>query len=102
MNQGALCRWIQKFLQAEIHHPAVPSGHVLLRLVHRLLRAAPRSETVAVFGERRVPALLQNLQHRLLDKAIQHASNAELARSTAMRLRDFHPSHRLRWIGSVS
>jgi hypothetical protein len=27
---------------------------------------------VAVFGERRVPAFLQNLQHRLLNKAVQH------------------------------
>jgi len=39
--------------------------------MYRLLRAAPRSKTVAVFGERRVPTLLQNLQHCLLDKAVQ-------------------------------
>ena len=52
MNKGALCTWIQEFLQIEIHHPAVSFGNVLLRLVHRLPRAAPRSKTVAVFGER--------------------------------------------------
>jgi hypothetical protein len=51
----------------------VPFGDVLLRLVHCLLYAMPRSETVAVFGERRVPTLLQNLQHRLLDESVQHA-----------------------------
>ena len=52
---------IEKFLQVEIYHPAVPFGDVLLRLSHRLLRATPRSKTVAVCGERRVPAPLQNL-----------------------------------------
>src|SRR5438270_272711 len=31
----------EKFLQVEIHHPAVSFGHVLLRLVHRLPRTAP-------------------------------------------------------------
>jgi hypothetical protein len=61
---------IEKFLQVKIHHPAVPFGNVLLRLVHRLPRAAPRSKTVAVFRECRVPALLQNLQHRLLDEPV--------------------------------
>ena len=66
----------EKFLQVEIHHPAVSFGNVLLRLMHRLLSATPRSETVAVFGERRVPALLQNLQHRLLDEPVQHTRNA--------------------------
>jgi len=45
--------------------------------VHRLPRAAPRSKTVAVFGERRVPALLQNLQHRLLNKAIEHGGDGQ-------------------------
>jgi len=35
----------------------VPFGNVLLCLAHCLPRAMPRSETVAVFGERRVPAL---------------------------------------------
>jgi site-specific DNA recombinase len=93
---------IEKFLQIEIHHPAVPFGDILLRLVHRLLRTAPRSETVAVFGECRVPALLQNLQHRLLDVPIQHTRNASLAHSLTVRLRDFHPPYRLRLIGSVS
>jgi len=45
--------------------------------VHRLLRTAPRSETVAMFGERRVPALLQYLQHRLLNKAVQRARDGQ-------------------------
>jgi hypothetical protein len=67
---------IEKFLQVEVYHPAVPFGNVLLRLVHRLPCAMPRSETVTVFGERRVPTLLQNLQHRLLDESVQNARNA--------------------------
>src|SRR5438552_893231 len=75
-HQAVVIDSIKKIFQVEIHHPAVPFGDVLLRLVHRLLRAVPRSKTVAMFGERRVPALLQNLQHRLLNKAIEHGGNA--------------------------
>ena len=74
----------------------------MLRLVYRLLRASPRSKTVAMFGERRVPAFLQNLQHCLLNKTVQDSGNAELAYSSAIRLLNFYPSHRLRLIGSVS
>src|SRR5207244_4274528 len=36
----------------------------------------PNPKTVAVFGERRIPALLQNLQHCLRNKAVQHTRNA--------------------------
>src|SRR6266550_3548653 len=68
--QAIVIHLVEKFLQIQVHHPAAPFGDVLLRLSHRLPRAAPRSKTVAVLGERRVPALLQNLQHRLLDKSI--------------------------------
>src|SRR5215469_7458823 len=91
----------EKFFQVEIHHPAISFGDILLRLVYRLLRATPWSKTVAVFRER-VPALLQNLQHCLLDKAVQDSGNAELAPSSAIRLLDFYSSHRLRLIGPVS
>ena len=74
--QAVVIHLVEKFLQIQVNHPATPFGDILLRLSHRLPRAAPRSKTVAVLGERRVPALLQNLQHRLLDKSIQHRRNA--------------------------
>ena len=75
-EQAIVIHSIEKFLQVEIYHPAVSFGNVLLCLTHRLPRTMPRSKTVAGFGERRVPAPLQNLQHRLLNKAIQPARNA--------------------------
>src|SRR5215472_7547152 len=102
MNKGALWNSIQELFEVEVYHPVVPFGDILLRFAHRLLCATPRSETVAVFGECWVPALLQNLQRRLLDKPIQHARNAQFTHPTAIRLLDFHPSHRLRLIGSAS
>src|SRR6267143_5194351 len=71
---------------------------VLLRFGYRLMRRAFRTESVAVFGEGWVPSALQNLHHRLLDQAIQHRRDAKLSHP-AVRLRDFHPSHRL-WLVS--
>ena len=61
------------------------------------MRRAFRSEPVTVFGERRVPSALQYLHHRLLYQSIQHRRDAKLSHP-AVRLRDFHPSHRLRFV----
>src|ERR1700733_10425358 len=58
------------------------------------------SKPVAVLGKRRVPSLLQNLHHRLLDKAIQHSWDAKLSHPS-IRLRDFHPPHRFRFVSPV-
>src|SRR5579863_315080 len=73
-------------------------GDVLLRLGHCLMCRAFRPESVTVFGECWVPSALQNLHHRLLDESIQHRRDAQLSHP-AVRLRDFHPSHRLWLIG---
>jgi hypothetical protein len=43
---------------------------------------------------------LQNLHHRLLDESIQYRRNAKLAHPS-VRLGDFHPPHRLRFVSSV-
>src|SRR5262245_30924089 len=58
---------------------------------------AAGTEPVAVLRERRVPAALQDLQDRLLDQAIQHGGDAELAHP-AVRLGDLDPPHRLRLV----
>src|SRR5260370_10048310 len=73
---------------------------MLLRRFHRLTCRAPGSKPVAVIGNRPATALLQNLHHRLLDKSIQHRRNAQPSHSS-VRLRNFHPLHRLRLIGST-
>src|SRR5512140_3755888 len=61
---------------------------------------ATGSEAVAVFRERWVPAALQDLQDRLLDQAIQHGGDAELAHPS-VRFGDFDAPHRLRLVSPV-
>src|SRR3954466_9039676 len=100
MNQGAVWNTIQEFLQVEINAPAVAFGDILLRLCHRLMSRPSRPKTVAVLRERPIALPLQNLHHRLLDKAIQHRGNAKLSHSS-VRLGDFHPPYRLRFVSSV-
>ena len=78
---------------------AVARGNVLLRLGHRLMGGASRSEAVTVLGERRVPLLLENLQQRLLDQSVDDARYAELS-DPAVRLGYFDPLDRLRLVGS--
>jgi len=75
-------------------------GDVGLRLRHRLLGRAPRPEAVAVLAERRVPQRLKPLEHRLLNHAVDHGWNAEVA-CPAGRLRDLHPTHRLRLVATL-
>src|SRR5215475_4836927 len=92
---------IEEFFQIEIDHPAVACSDILLRLSHGLMRRPTRSEPIAVLGERRIPSPLQDLHHRLLDKAVQHGWDAKLSHPSSIRLRDFHPSHRFRFVDPV-
>src|SRR5262249_43924382 len=57
-------------------------------------------EAEAVLAECRVPLRLKPLQDRLLDHAIDHGWNAEVARP-AGRLWDLHPTHRLRLVAPL-
>src|SRR3954471_24131670 len=61
---------------------------------------ATGSKPVAVSRERRVPAALEDLQDRLLDQAIQHGGDAELAHPS-VRFGDLDSPHRLRPVGPV-
>src|SRR5450759_4079092 len=75
-HQSVVIDSIEELFQIEINHPSVTLRDVLLRLTHGVMRRSTRSKPVAVLGKRRVPSLLQNLHHRLLDKAIQHGWDA--------------------------
>src|SRR5229473_3564827 len=99
-HQFVMIDSIEEFFQIEVDHPSVALRDVLLRLSHGVMRRPTRSEPIAVLGERRIPSPLQNLHHRLLDKAVQHGWDAKLSHPT-IRLRDFHPSHRFRFVGPV-
>src|SRR6202011_1597920 len=74
--------------------------NVSLRLGHRLMSGASRSEAVAMLGKRRVPLLLENLQQGLLDQSVDDARYAELS-DPAVRLGDFDPLDRLRLVDSI-
>ena len=88
---------IEEFLQVDIDDRAVSLRDVLLRFGHGLLCRTPRPKAVAVIRKCRVPSLLKNLQHRLLDESVHHGRNAELAHSSIWFC-DFHPQYRLRLI----
>src|SRR6266852_4712601 len=64
------------------------------------MRRSSRSKTIAVFREGLIPLPLQHLHHRLLDESIQHRRDAKLSHP-AVRFGDFHPPHRLRFVGPV-
>src|ERR1700741_5651052 len=87
------------FLEIKVNHDAVARGNVSLRLGHRLMGGASRSEAVTVLGKRRVPLLLENLQQGLLDQSVDDARYAEFS-DPAVRLGDFDPLDRLRLVGS--
>ena len=70
--------------------PPIALVDVGLRLGHGLMGGASRAEAVAVLAERRVPQRLKPLQDRLLDQAVKHGGNAEVAPS-ASRFRVFAP-----------
>ena len=91
---------VEEFFEIDVDHDVVAIGDVTLRLSHCLMGGAPRSEAVAVLGECRVPPLLENLQHGLLDQSVDDARHAELS-DPAVRLRDFDPFDRLRLIGPL-
>jgi site-specific DNA recombinase len=99
-HEAIVVHSVEEFLEIEVNHDVVALGNVALRLGHRLMRRAPRSEAVAMLGKRRVPSLLQHLQHGLLDQSVDHARHAELS-DPAVRLGYFDPLHRLWLVGSV-
>ena len=91
---------VEKFGQVDIYNKPVAFDDVGLRLRHRLVSGAARPEAVAVLAECRVPLRLEPLQDRLLNHAIDHGWNAQVARP-AGRLRDLHPTHRLRLVAPL-
>ena len=69
----------KNFFEIKIDHDRVARADVPLCLGHRLVGGSPRPEAVAVFGERWVAPLLENLQQGLLDQSIDDARDAELS-----------------------
>ena len=83
-----------------VNHDTVALSNIRLCLSHRLMGRAPRAEPVAVFGKRRVPLRLKNLQHGLLDQSVDDTGDAEFP-DPAVRLGYLDPLDRLGLVGSV-
>ena len=91
---------IEKFFEVEIHDDIVPVGDVFLGSEQRLMRAPSRAEAKARRREARIEQRLEDLQDRLLDQAINHRRDAQLALA-ATRFGDFNPAHRLRLVAPL-
>src|SRR5215204_3602375 len=71
---------LEELGQVDIHDEPIAVDDVGLRLRHRLVGGTARPEAEAVLAERWVPQGLEPLQDRLLDHAINHGGDAEVAR----------------------
>ena len=69
---------IEEFFEVEINNDMVALGNVTLRLGDRLMGRASRTESVAMLRKRRVPSLLQYLQHGLLDQSVDDARHVSI------------------------
>jgi hypothetical protein len=76
---------VEKFFEIKVNYEVVARGNVSLRLGHRLMSGASRSEAVTVLGKCPVPTLLENLQQGLLDQSVDDAGHAEFS-DPAVRL----------------
>ena len=85
---------VEELRQIDIDDNLIAFDDVGLRLRHRLMSGAAWPKAEAMLAECRVPQRLKPLQDRLLDHAINHCWNAEMALAP-VRLGDFHPTHRL-------
>ncbi len=91
---------VEKFFEVEIDHDVMPVGDVFPGSEQCIMRSPSRAEAEARRREARIEQRLEDLQDRLLDQAIDHRRNAQLALAAA-GLGDFHPAHRLRLIAPV-
>ncbi|MCK1571751.1 hypothetical protein IVB09_08730 [Bradyrhizobium sp. 174] len=91
---------VEKSFQIEINHYVVAIGDVTLCLGYSLVGGPPWPKSETVLRKRRIPSLLENLQHGLLNQAVDNTGDAEFP-DPAVRFRDFDPFDRLRLIVSV-
>jgi hypothetical protein len=89
---------IEELFEIDVHHPPAPFLYVSLRGAYGIVRAAPRSEAVAVLRERWVESWLQYLQNALLDESVDDGRYPELSDATAV-FGNSLPSHGLRSVG---
>ena len=99
-HQSVLVDTVEEFFEVDVNHDTVALSNIRLCLSHRLMGRAPRAEPVAVFGKRRVPLRLKNLQHGLLDQSVDDTGDAEFP-DPAVRLGYLDPLDRLGLVGSV-
>ena len=92
---------VEELFEVEVHDPPIAARQMLLRGRYRLMCRASRPKPVAVVGECRVEDGLQDLQHCLLDEAVESGGHAQFAHAT-IRLRNLDTPDRRRRIGACS
>src|ERR1022692_1345710 len=70
-EQSVVIDPVEKFLEIQIHHPAVAFGLILLRLFHRLMCRSLGRTPIAVFGESSYQAPLQHMKHHFVAAMLQ-------------------------------
>jgi hypothetical protein len=99
-HQDIVVDLVEKFFEVKINHDVMPVRDVLLGSEQRIMRSPSRAEAEARRRETRIEPRLKDLQDRLLDQAIHHRRDAQLALAAA-GLGDFHPTHRLRLVAAI-
>src|SRR5215468_599256 len=97
-HQNVVIDSVEKFFEIQVDHDVEALGDIPLRLGHGLMGGTSWAEAVAVLGERRVPTLLQNLQHGLLDQSVDDTGDAEFP-DPAVRFGYLDPFDRLWLVG---
>ena len=92
LHQNVMVDVVEELRDINIHHPVLARADVSLRRSYGVVRAAPRTKTVARLAEPRIENRLQHLQQRLLYHPIHHRRYAERTRPP-VRLRDVHPPY---------
>ena len=95
LHQNVMVDVVEELRDINIHHPVLARADVSLRRSYGVVRAAPRTKTVARLAEPRIENRLQHLQQCLLYHPIHHRRYTELTRPP-VRLRDVHPPYRAR------
>ena len=96
-HQHGVIDSVEKLLQINIDGAAVTFGDVRLGLGHCLMSTAPRTEAIALLGERLLPTPLKDLKDCLLEEAVECLWDTELAHASVV-LRNLDAFH---WLGSV-
>jgi hypothetical protein len=96
-HETIMVHFVKELFEIQINHPLSSVLLVGKRLTHGVMGTATGTETEAVLRKSGIEYRSQHLTHGLLNQAIHHGGDAQLAYPAA-RLRDFNAKYRIRAI----